>query len=252
LQGAGIGFSPGTDPGKRRAEVFLELNGIRKRYGIEGEPGSVEVLRGVDLSLKAGESVAVAGPSGCGKSTLLNIMGGLDRPTSGSVVLAGKDLSALGEADLARVRNLEIGFVFQLHHLLPQCSVLENVVVPAAAGHVKEAPEKIRERALGLLERVGLADRLGHTPARLSGGELQRAAVVRALVLGPGLVLADEPTGSLDGKAAAELGDLLVELNRESGVTLVIVTHSLELAARCGRVFHLAEGRLSEEGERGA
>jgi lipoprotein-releasing system ATP-binding protein len=220
--------------------AILELAGVTKSYT---SPEGVEtpVLRGIDLTLLAGESMAIAGPSGCGKSTLLNIIGTLDRPTSGKVTLAGRDVPSLTEKQLAELRSGVIGFVFQFHHLLPQCSVLENVLVPTLVANPSEDPEA---RARKLLERVGLGARLTHRPGQLSGGECQRAAVVRALINRPKLLLADEPTGSLDRESAASLAQLLGELNREEGVALVFVTHSADLAARAGRVLELRDGRL--------
>ncbi|MHC4598658.1 MAG: ABC transporter ATP-binding protein [Planctomycetota bacterium] len=224
--------------------MFLELKKVTKRYGEAGSPESVEVLKGVDLALKKGDTVAILGPSGSGKSTLLNMAGGLDRPTGGSVALDGVNLSTLPDDELARVRNLRIGFVFQLHHLLPQCTVLENVLLPALAGYGEIPAEKVRDRALALLERVGLIDRLHHPPSRLSGGELQRTAVVRALIMKPGLLLADEPTGSLDRANAKGLAYLLSELNREEETTLIAVTHSEEFAEQLGKTLTLRDGRL--------
>lgn len=218
--------------------TLAELVGVTKSYGA-GE--DAPVLRGVDLAVRAGESVAIMGPSGCGKSTLLNILGTLDRPTSGKVFLGGRDVSGLGEVELSRLRARDVGFVFQLHHLLPQLTVLENVLVPAL---VAEGARVAEQRARRLLDRVGLSRRMGHRPGQLSGGECQRAAVARALVNRPGLLLADEPTGSLDGKAAEGVADLLFELNREEGVALVVVTHAPGLAARAGRMLELREGRL--------
>jgi len=220
--------------------AILELAGVTKSYA---SPEGVEtpVLRGIDLTLAAGESMAIAGPSGCGKSTLLNIIGTLDRPTAGKVTLAGRDVLSLAEKQLAELRSGTIGFVFQFHHLLPQCSILENVLVPTLVAKPAEDPEG---RARKLLERVGLGSRLTHRPGQLSGGECQRAAVVRALINRPKLLLADEPTGSLDRESAASLAQLLGELNREEGVALVFVTHSADLAARAGRVLELRDGRL--------
>jgi ABC-type antimicrobial peptide transport system, ATPase component len=227
--------------------ALLEMSGVRKTYpGADGAPDA-QVLRGADLRLAAGEACAIVGPSGSGKSTLLNIIGTLDRPDAGRVVLDGKDLATLGEAEIARVRAREIGWVFQLHHLLPQCTVLENVLVPTLAdgaprsGGGGETPEA---RARRLLERVGLSARLAHRPGQLSGGERQRVAVVRALVNGPKLLLADEPTGALDRAAADNLADLLAELNREEGVALLVITHAADLARRMGRVLELRDGRL--------
>ena len=220
--------------------AILELAGVTKSY-TSPEGVDTPVLRGIDLTLAAGESMAIAGPSGCGKSTLLNIIGTLDRPTAGKVTLAGRDVPSLSEKQLAELRSGVIGFVFQFHHLLPQCSVLENVLVPTLVATPSEDPEA---RARKLLERVGLGARLTHRPGQLSGGECQRAAVVRALINRPKLLLADEPTGSLDRESAASLARLLGELNREEGVALVFVTHSADLAARAGRVLELRDGRL--------
>jgi lipoprotein-releasing system ATP-binding protein len=221
--------------------TILELSGVSKSYT---SPEGVEtsVLRGVDLAIARGESVAIAGPSGCGKSTLLNIIGTLDRPTSGRVSLDGRDVSALPEAELAAVRSQVIGFVFQLHHLLPQCSIFENVLVPTL---VAKGSGDDEARARALLERVGLGQRLSHRPGQLSGGECQRAAVVRALINKPKLLLADEPTGSLDRGSAESLASLLGQLNREEGVALIYVTHSADLAAKAGKVLELRDGRLA-------
>ena len=200
----------------------------------------MQVLRNVDLEVRRGESIAIVGPSGSGKSTLLNIIGTLDRPSAGQVFLDGKDLSQLDDAQLAQVRNLQIGFIFQSHHLLPHCNVLENVLVPTLV-----TKNDRTGRAHKLLERVGLARRLTHRPGQLSGGERQRVAVVRALINEPKLLLADEPTGSLDRASAAELGQLLVELNLEQGLTLILVTHALDLAQRMGRRFEIRRGELA-------
>lgn len=221
---------------------LLQLHDVTKRYPTPLGVAPLEVLSGITLKLAAGRSLAVVGPSGSGKSTLLNIMGALDRPTSGAVMLAGRDLSGMDEDELSDVRNREIGFVFQMHHLLPQLSVLENVLVPTL---VHRSPvEPAEDRARRLLDRVGLAARSDYRPGKLSGGECQRAAVVRALINAPKLLLADEPTGSLDRQTAENLGDLLVDLNREEGVTLVVVSHSLELARRMETVCELSQGTL--------
>jgi ABC-type lipoprotein export system ATPase subunit len=226
------------------AEALLELAGVTKRYEAAGDAAAAEVLKGVDLRIAPGEAVAIVGPSGSGKSTLLNVVGALDRPTSGRVSLEGRDLAALDEAELARLRNRAVGFVFQLHHLLPQCTVLENVLVPTLAGGPERRSEKPEARARRLLERVGLAERLSHRPGQLSGGERQRVAVVRALINEPRLLLADEPTGSLDRASAENLARLLVELNREEGVALLVITHSMGLARQMSRVLELRDGRL--------
>jgi ABC-type lipoprotein export system ATPase subunit len=221
--------------------MLLELDHLTKTYASPDGGPAVDVLRDVSLRLDAGEAVSIIGPSGSGKSTLLNIMGALDRPTMGTVRLDGRDLGSLTEKELAAMRNKQIGFIFQLHHLLPQCTVLENVLLPTLTGRTTAAD---RARAERLLERVSLKHRLGHRPGQLSGGECQRVAVVRALINEPKLLLADEPTGSLDHSAATNLGHLLLELNKEEGVALVLVTHSLELAKRLPRTVELRDGIL--------
>jgi ABC-type lipoprotein export system ATPase subunit len=222
-------------------ENLLELSAVTRTY-VSADGTETPVLKGVDLTMAAGESIAVAGPSGSGKSTLLNIMGTLDRPTSGRVVLDGRDVASLNETQLAEVRSDGVGFVFQLHHLLPQLTILENVLVPTVVSRDASGAEA---RARALLDRVGLAHRLASRPGMLSGGECQRAAVVRALINRPKLVLADEPTGSLDRENAEALGALLGELNREQGVAMVVVTHAPDLAARSGRILELRDGVLS-------
>jgi lipoprotein-releasing system ATP-binding protein len=225
--------------------AMLELEKVTFVYG--AGDSTVPVLRGVNLALAEGESMAIIGPSGCGKSTLLHLIGTLDRPVSGTVRLEGEDYAKLDDRALAALRNRKIGFVFQSHHLLPQCTVLENVLVPMLVNGV--TPEG-RDRARRMLDRVGLSNRLEHRPAQLSGGECQRVAVVRALINRPKLLLADEPTGSLDRAAAEVLSTLLVELNRDEGVALVCATHSRRLASRMGRVLALVDGILqpAEEG----
>ena len=215
--------------------MLAELIHVAKTFG------SVEVLADVSLQLAAGEAVAITGPSGSGKSTLLNILGALDLPTRGEARFDGKNLSQLREAELAALRNRQIGFVFQLHHLLPQCTVLENVLLPTLTGQTTDADQA---RAEQLLTRVGLQHRWTHRPGQLSGGECQRVAVARALINQPKLLLADEPTGSLDHANAVALGQLLMELNREEGVALVVVTHSLELAQKLPRALELRDGVL--------
>jgi lipoprotein-releasing system ATP-binding protein len=227
---------------------LLKLASVTKRYDAPDKPEGLTVLKEVSLEVTRGEALAIVGPSGSGKSTLLHIMGTLDRPTRGSVSLEGQDLSALDEQQLAAVRNRQIGFVFQAHYLLPQCTVLENVLVPTLAAPEAAKRNGAGERAERLLTRVGLGERKAHRPAELSGGEQQRVAVVRALINQPHLLLADEPTGSLDHTSAQQLGQLLLDLNREEGVTLVIVTHALELARRMARVLELKDGRLAQTG----
>jgi ABC-type lipoprotein export system ATPase subunit len=225
--------------------ALLKLIDIAKRYDSPGGGQTVAVLDGISFEIRRGESVAIVGPSGSGKSTLLNIIGTLDHPTSGAVTLDGQDLTRLDDIQLATVRNRQIGFVFQSHHLLPQCTLLENVLVPTLASKDRAHRDGARERAKKLLEKVGLSGRLSHRPGQLSGGERQRVAVVRALINQPKLLLADEPTGALDRASAQSLGDLLVQLNKDEGATLIVVTHALDLAKRMGRVLELRDGRLS-------
>jgi lipoprotein-releasing system ATP-binding protein len=219
---------------------LVELKGVSKDYG-DGD-----VLRDVNLRLDRDEAIAIVGPSGSGKSTLLNIIGTLDRPTSGTVFFDGADVLRLSAAEIAVLRNREIGFVFQLHHLLPQCTILENVLIPTLAAAAKDRNDEARSRAERLLERVGLGPRQRQLPGQLSGGERQRAAVIRALINQPRLILADEPTGSLDRASAENLRNLLLELNRAEGVALMVVTHSLELAGGFGRIFEMHDGSLVE------
>ncbi len=221
------------------AASLLELEGITKEY--EGEPEPTRVLRGIDLRVESGESLSIVGPSGCGKSTLLNLIAALDLPTSGGIRFKGGNLRALTAADAARFRNREIGFVLQQHHLLPQCTAFENVLVPTL---VNPDSKEASVRARALLERVGLGDRLDRRPAQLSGGERQRVAVVRALINGPSLLLADEPTGALNEEASDELADLLLELNAEQGMALIVVTHAPRVASKMSRVLELHNGIL--------
>ncbi|MDB6125125.1 MAG: transporter related-protein [Pedosphaera sp.] len=223
-------------------ELILKIANVTQRF--DSGAGQVEVLKGVSLEVTRGESLAIIGPSGSGKSTLLNIIGTLDRPTNGEVVLAGQNLNQLDDLQLAVVRNRQVGFVFQAHFLLPQCTVLENVLVPTLASNDAALRKAAPERAQRLLKRVGLSDRFSHRPGQLSGGERQRVAVVRALINQPQLLLADEPTGALDRAASEQLAQLLLELNREEGVTLIVVTHALDLAHKMGRVVELNDGRL--------
>jgi lipoprotein-releasing system ATP-binding protein len=224
--------------------MFLELKNISKTYEIPSGEGQMTVLKDLSLRINQGESIAIVGPSGSGKSTLLNIIGALDRPTSGSVTLAGKNLAELKDSELSKVRNKDIGFIFQLHHLLPQCTVLENVLIPTIPLDLNGDEENVKIRAKELLEKVGLEQHFYHFPAQLSGGELQRVAVVRALINTPKLVLADEPTGSLDRESSENLGQLLVQLNKKEGVALVVVTHSIELARLMDKVYTLQDGKL--------
>ncbi len=224
--------------------MWLELKNISKKYDIPSGQGQTTVLRNVSLQVTQGESVAVVGPSGSGKSTLLNIIGALDKPTSGVVIFAGQNLADLDDSDLSRIRNQEIGFVFQLHHLLPQCTVFENVLIPTIPLGMKKEDDDVQERANNLLERLGLGKHKDHFPAQLSGGEMQRVAVVRALINRPTLVLADEPTGSLDRESSENLGQLLVKVNKEEKTTLITVTHSIEIARLMDKMYRLQDGML--------
>lgn len=231
---------------RKENEAMLRLVDIEKRYDApEGAPDGL-VLKNISLEVKQGESLAVIGPSGSGKSTLLNIIGALDRPTRGMVFLNEQNLADLDEATLSGIRATQIGFVFQLHHLLPQCSVIENTMLPTLALGEKPSEAESNQRARRLLDQVGLGERLLHRPGQLSGGERQRVAVVRALINRPALLLADEPTGSLDRDNARQLMDLLVELNGNEGVTLIVVTHAQDLARRSDRILALEKGRLVE------
>lgn len=223
---------------------MLELIDITKGYGIEGVPEYVPVLKSLSLKLSAGESMAVLGPSGCGKSTLLNIIGALDKPSSGQVRFMGQDLTTLDEEKLAFIRNQEIGFVFQMHHLLPHCTVLENVLVPALAYPDKSKNKELQERARDLIGKMGISDCMDRRPGELSGGQCQRTSVARALINSPKLLLADEPTGSLDHETAVSVMDLLSDLNRTENIALVVVTHAADLAQRFERVYSLKDGKL--------
>ena len=222
---------------------LLKLDQVSREFPSAEEGDPLPVLRALSMEVERGESVAVVGPSGCGKSTLLNLIGTLDQPTSGSITFDGRDLGELDDNELAALRNREMGFIFQSHHLLPQCTLMENVLVPTLAQGSATATDE--DRARRLLQRVGLGERLAHRPGQLSGGERQRAAVVRALINEPQLLLADEPTGALDEATADKLGQLLVELNAEENLTLITVTHSPDLAARMARTVKLAEGQIA-------
>ncbi len=218
---------------------LIQATGLWKAYG---DGSRVEVLRGLDLDIDAGEVVAIVGQSGVGKSTLLHVLGALDRPSQGQVLFGGVDIFALGEREQAQFRNREIGFIFQFHHLLPDFTAVENVMMPMLIGG--SSPAAAERRAQVLLEQVGLAHRTSHKPGELSGGEQQRVAVARAVALSPRAILADEPTGNLDPATSAEVHQLLLSLNREHGISMVLVTHNQELAGLCHRVLRLQDGRL--------
>jgi len=221
---------------------ILEARGVHKSF--KQGPVTLEVLQGVAMSVAVGERIAIVGASGSGKTTLLQILGGLDRPTTGQVLVDGKDIHEQSEQERGALRNRALGFVYQFHHLLPEFSALENVAMPLLVRRMKVADAKAKAR--GLLDRVGLGQRLGHRPDQLSGGERQRAAVARALVTEPKIVLADEPTGNLDGTNAESVFALMLELNRELGTSLIVVTHDMRLASRMERMYAIERGVLTE------
>jgi lipoprotein-releasing system ATP-binding protein len=221
---------------------ILEARGVHKSF--RQGPVTLEVLQGVAMSVAVGERIAIVGASGSGKTTLLQILGGLDRPTTGQVLVDGKDIHEQSEQERGALRNRALGFVYQFHHLLPEFSALENVAMPLLVRRMKVADARARARSL--LDRVGLGQRLGHRPDQLSGGERQRAAVARALVTEPKIVLADEPTGNLDGTNAESVFALMLELNRELGTSLIVVTHDMRLASRMERMYAIERGVLTE------
>jgi lipoprotein-releasing system ATP-binding protein len=219
--------------------AMIQVKDLVVQFETPGE--IVKVLDGLNFSVDEGTATAIVGPSGSGKTTFLNVLGALLPATGGSVVINGEDLAKMAEKEAARFRNQELGFVFQQHHLLPQLTVMENVLTPRLAGGWDESEEDTRTRATALLERVGLGHRLDHRPGELSGGEKQRTAVARALINQPRVILADEPTGALDGETGSKVADLLLEIQQEQGVTLIVVTHDLDLANRVGNVFDLTK-----------
>jgi len=223
--------------------MLIQLDHIRKGFGDPGDPSYRAVLQDLSLEVEEGERLAILGPSGSGKTTLLNLIGGLDHPDEGSVVFRGEEITRYTAAEMDGFRNRQIGFVFQFHHLLPQCTVLENVLIPTLIRE-KTDREDALERAEKLLRRVGIWDHRDKLPGKLSGGECQRAAVVRAMINAPSLLLADEPTGALDRENVEKMAGLLLELNREDGLTLLVVTHSSGLAEKMGKTLELRNGRL--------
>ena len=227
--------------------MLAELQQVTKYYDNPGSNQNSRVLHEISLQVAENDKIAIVGPSGSGKSTLLNILGTLDSPSAGKLIINGKLVENIQENKVAEIRNTFLGFVFQMHYLLPQLTLLENVLIPLLARKDKMANAAARQRALQLIDRVGLSQHRDKFPAQLSGGECQRTAVVRALINRPRLLLADEPTGSLDAENASQLADLLIDLNKEQGVAMVIVTHSIDLAARMDKVYRLHEGRLTPQ-----
>ena len=223
--------------------MLLQLEHIEKGFGTPGDPSFRPVLQDLSLRVEEGERLAILGPSGSGKTTLLNLIGGLDHPDEGSVVFRGERINRYSAGEMDRFRNREIGFVFQFHHLLPQCTLLENVLIPTLMQDRSGRDERV-ERAEKLLKRVGIWDHRDKLPGKMSGGECQRAAVVRAMINGPSLLLADEPTGALDRENVEKMAGLLLELNREDGLTLLVVTHSAGLAEKMGKILELRNGKL--------
>ena len=231
-----------TDRDVSDKAALIELNGVRRRYAMDGQ--AVEALAGIDLSIGAGEFIAITGASGSGKSSLLNILGCLDRPTEGRYLIEGRDVAGMDDEAASDIRNRRIGFVFQSFHLLPRLTVLENVLLPLRFH--RSPPADAAGRAMELLERVGLAERRNHRPSELSGGQMQRAAIARALLLQPALLLADEPTGNLDSRSATDVMALIREVHG-SGQTVVLVTHDPDIAAHAARQIRLRDGRIEHD-----
>jgi lipoprotein-releasing system ATP-binding protein len=225
-------------------DVILKIENLTKTYPDAGG-GTVSVLSGINLSLNKAASASIVGPSGCGKTTLLNVIGTLDTPTTGTIQLAGQDITNLNEKQRANVRAKQIGFVFQEHHLLPQCTALENALIPTLAQGIDR--KGAEQRAKELLERVGLADRAHHRPDALSGGQRQRVAIVRALINRPALLLVDEPTGALDSETAGQIMDLLIEMNQAEQTAMLMVTHATDLAQRLDQTLRLEHGQIINE-----
>jgi len=221
--------------------IVLKTENLKKSYSI-GTPAQVDVLKGIDFEIREGEITAVIGPSGVGKSTFLHIVGALDKPTEGQVEIDGKNIYKYNDIKLARIRNKTIGFIFQAHHLLPEFTAFENIMIPGMIAG--KNPKKLEKQCYDLLNRVDLNDRTQHRPMELSGGEQQRVAVARALINEPRLLLADEPSGNLDPKTAASLHDLLWDLSRKLNQTMILVTHNFELASRADRIIELYDGKI--------
>lgn len=228
------------------SKVMIELNSVIKRYYI-GEPKELEILHGINLQVKEGEFVSIVGASGSGKTTLMNIIGVLDKPTDGTYLLEGMDVGKAKDVELSKIRNQKIGFVFQTYNLVPRASALKNVELPLLYGGMEK--RKRRERARELLELVGMGDRMNHKPDELSGGQKQRVAIARAMANNPSIILADEPTGALDSKTGRKIMDLFHKLNKEQGKTILLITHSKELALETGRIITIKDGSITGEAE---
>jgi len=226
--------------------MLLSLENISKGFGNRDDSSYRPVLNELSLQVQEGERIAILGPSGSGKTTLLNLVGGLDSPDEGNVLFRGEDITGYAKQEIDLYRNRQIGFVFQFHHLLPQCTLLENVLIPTLVQTDRGSREKSARRAEALMQRVGIWEFRNTLPAKLSGGECQRAAVVRAMINAPSILLADEPTGALDSENVGNMAELLLELNKEDGLTLMVVTHSVELARQMGRTLEIRKGKLHE------